>query len=146
MRTWLMKRATLLALGLAARATALQIPFRAAPRPVVDPCESEPLGIALNFNTLVVDSLKGMIDKAYTGRDIPRFFVLESLARVPYFSYLSCLHLYESLGMRGNARLMRLHYAEVTEQTRTQTPGQKAASRPARKGRLHMRPDAPPPL
>ena len=78
-----------------------------------DYCESEPLGLTGTLNKGLIDGLKGAIDVAYAERDIPRFFVLETLARVPYFSYLSCLHLYESLGMRGNARLMRLHYAEA---------------------------------
>ena len=32
---------------------------------------------------------------------------LHVCAGVPYFSYLSCLHLYQSLGMRKNVRLMR---------------------------------------
>ena len=34
----------------------------------------------------------------YEGRPIQRFWVLESVARVPYFAYISMLHLYESLG------------------------------------------------
>jgi len=69
--------------------------------------------VALTLNKGMVGGLKGVIDAAYVGRDIPRFYVLETIARVPYFSYLSCLHLYESLGMRHKERLMRLHYAEA---------------------------------
>lgn len=70
-------------------------------------------GRAASFNKLLIDSVKGTIDIAYRGRDIQRFYVLETIARVPYFSYLSCLHLYETLGMRKNVRLMRIHYAEA---------------------------------
>jgi len=76
-------------------------------------CEPASLGPAEAFNHALVTGLKGAIDLAYADRAIPRFFVLETVARVPYFSYLSCLHLYESLGMRGRARLMRVHYAEA---------------------------------
>lgn len=106
-----------LVLGACLAATsAFRIPF-SMPVPVApgtpDYCGTEPLGPSRVMNEALVGSLKGVIDIAYTGRDIPRFFVLETLARVPYFSYLSCLHLHESLGMRGNAQLMRTHYAEA---------------------------------
>lgn len=49
----------------------------------------------------------------YHGQDIQRFFVLETVARVPYFAYVSCLHLYETLGNRDNTQRLRLHYAEA---------------------------------
>ena len=35
-----------------------------------------------------ITSMKGAIDAVYAGRDVQRFYVLETLARVPYFSYL----------------------------------------------------------
>ena len=77
-------------------------------------CGGSPLdGVSTEFNAHMLTGVKGLLDIAYTGRDIPRFYVLETIARVPYFSYLSCLHLYESLGLRGNAKLMRMHYAEA---------------------------------
>lgn len=104
----------------AASAAAFQIRLPLAlpaPRPnldrIIDKCKPEPLGLVKTFNGALISGMKGAIDLAYDGRDIPRFYVLETIARVPYFSYLSCLHLYESLGMRGNARLMRVHYAEA---------------------------------
>jgi hypothetical protein len=31
-------------------------------------------------------------------RPIQRFWFLETVARMPYFSYISCIHLYETLG------------------------------------------------
>ena len=39
-----------------------------------------------------------MLDTIFDGRPIARFWFLETVARMPYFSYLSCFHLFESLG------------------------------------------------
>eukprot|EP00955_Chlamydomonas_euryale_P107134 365747-Chlamydomonas_euryale.AAC.11 len=42
-----------------------------------------------------------------------RFWFLETVARMPYFSYISVLHLYESLGWwRAGAVLRKVHFAE----------------------------------
>ena len=77
------------------------------------PLLAEPLPPAFAAaNRVLVSAVKGAIDHAYKGRDVARFYVLETIARVPYFSYLSCLHLYESCGMRTSVKLMRMHYAE----------------------------------
>jgi hypothetical protein len=38
------------------------------------------------------------LDNLFDGRPIQRFWFLETIARIPYFSYISMLHLYESLG------------------------------------------------
>ena len=50
-----------------------------------------------NFNKLLIDTVYDLICFIYpvTGgkRDFARFFVLETVARVPYFAYLSVLHL-----------------------------------------------------
>jgi hypothetical protein len=47
------------------------------------------------------------------GRPIQRFWVLETVARIPYFAYISILHLYESLGFwRAGAELRKVHFAE----------------------------------
>lgn len=44
---------------------------------------------------------------------IPRFFFLETVARMPYFSYISMYHLYESLGWwRRGAHVKQIHVAE----------------------------------
>lgn len=48
-----------------------------------------------------------------TDRDYARFFVLETVARVPYFAYLSVLHLRETFGERDIGERMRTHYAEA---------------------------------
>ena len=49
------------------------------------------------------------------GRDVPRFYVLETLARVPYFAYVSVLHLRETFGHRDDDHVarIRVHFAEA---------------------------------
>jgi hypothetical protein len=55
-----------------------------------------------NFNKLLIDSVYDLICLLYpvrgTERDFARFYVLETVARVPYFAYLSVLHLREVRG------------------------------------------------
>ncbi len=87
-----------------------------SPRPDASGCvpTSDPLSEGtINFNKQLIDSAKAVLDGVYAGRDFQRFYVLETIARVPYFAYLSCLHLYESFGLRSEARRMRTHYAEA---------------------------------
>jgi ubiquinol oxidase len=44
---------------------------------------------------------------------IPRFYTLETVARMPYFSYISMLQLYETLGWwRRSSEAKRIHFAE----------------------------------
>lgn len=58
-------------------------------------------------------SLCWVLDKLYAGRPIQRFWILETVARMPYFVYISMLHLYESLGWwRAGAELRKVHFAE----------------------------------
>ncbi|WP_218081348.1 alternative oxidase [Anthocerotibacter panamensis] len=54
-----------------------------------------------------------VVDKVYGNRPYPRFYVLETIARVPYFAFLSVLHLYESLGMWRKADWLKVHFAET---------------------------------
>ena len=62
---------------------------------------------------LVYSSLCWVLDVLYGGRPIQRFWVLETVARMPYFSYISMLHLYESLGWwRAGAEVRKVHFAE----------------------------------
>lgn len=50
-----------------------------------------------------------VLDIVYNKRPIQRFWFLEVVARMPYFSYISMLHLYESLGWwRAGAELRRV--------------------------------------
>ena len=71
------------------------------------------------FNKILIDTVYNIICFLYpvTGgpRDFARFYVLETVARVPYFAYLSVMHLRETFGDRdpkGSER-MRTHYAEA---------------------------------
>merc|ERR1719469_1042736 len=45
-------------------------------------------------------------------RSYARFYALETIARMPYFSYLSVLHLYETLGLWRRADYMKVHFCE----------------------------------
>lgn len=54
-----------------------------------------------------------IVDVVYGDRSYARFYVLETIARVPYFSYLSVLHLYETLGFWRRADLLKVHFAET---------------------------------
>ena len=55
-----------------------------------------------------------LLDFVFEGRYVPsRFYLLETVARMPYFSYISMLHLYETLGWwRRSADIKRVHFAE----------------------------------
>jgi len=68
-----------------------------------------------NLNKFIVDNVYDVICFFYDGNDYARFFVLETVARVPYFAYLSVMHLRETFGSRdpGDGDRMRTHYAEA---------------------------------
>jgi ubiquinol oxidase len=57
-----------------------------------------------------------LFDVLYAGstidRSYARFYALETIARMPYFSYLSVLHLLETLGKWRQADRLALHFAE----------------------------------
>jgi ubiquinol oxidase len=61
---------------------------------------------------LLVGILVFVINTVYRDRPIPRFYVLETVARVPYFSYLSVLHFYETIGVWRKADWLKVHFAE----------------------------------
>eukprot|EP00985_Skeletonema_marinoi_P006315 scaffold2728_cov137-Skeletonema_marinoi.AAC.13 len=61
-------------------------------------------------NRWSIGFLKGTIfDTFFAGEDraYARFYALETIARVPYFSYLSVLHLYETLGRWRRAKYLK---------------------------------------
>ena len=49
------------------------------------------------FNIVVLDITVAILDFLYQGRDYQRFWVLEEIARAPYFAFLSVLHFRESM-------------------------------------------------
>jgi len=69
------------------------------------------------FNKVLIDTVYNIICFLYpvrgNKRDFARFFVLETVARVPYFAYLSVMHLRETFGERDLGESMRTHYAEA---------------------------------
>eukprot|EP00540_Astrosyne_radiata_P001785 CAMPEP_0116832820 /NCGR_PEP_ID=MMETSP0418-20121206/6101_1 /TAXON_ID=1158023 /ORGANISM="Astrosyne radiata, Strain 13vi08-1A" /LENGTH=297 /DNA_ID=CAMNT_0004462217 /DNA_START=434 /DNA_END=1327 /DNA_ORIENTATION=- len=65
------------------------------------------------FNKAAIGFIKALVfDKFYAGRDYARFYALETIARVPYFSYLSVLHFYETIGRWRKADYLKVHFAE----------------------------------
>ena len=71
------------------------------------------------FNTVVLDITVAILDFLYRGRDYQRFWVLEEIARAPYFAFLSVLHFRESMGLRGpeHLYLMKEHFAQSLNET-----------------------------
>ena len=71
------------------------------------------------LNSLVLDLTVAIIDFLYQGRDYQRFWVLEEIARAPYFAFLSVLHFRESMGLRGpdHLYLMKQHFEQSVNET-----------------------------
>ncbi len=71
------------------------------------------------FNKFVLEINIAIIDFLYQDRDYQRFWVLEEIARAPYFAFLSVLHLRESLGLRGpeHLQLMKEHFDQSVNET-----------------------------
>lgn len=61
-----------------------------------------------------------LLDRVFEDKYVPqRFFLLETVARMPYFSYIGMLHLYETLGFwRRSADVKRIHFAEEMNEFR----------------------------
>jgi ubiquinol oxidase len=69
--------------------------------------------IMKNLIRLIVSFFIFIVDIVYGNRPYPRFYLLETIARVPYFSFLSVLHLYETLGFWRKADWLKVHFAET---------------------------------
>ena len=71
------------------------------------------------LNSFVLDITVAILDFLYRGRDYQRFWVLEEIARAPYFAFLSVLHFRESMGLRGpeHLYLMKEHFAQSINET-----------------------------
>ena len=63
-------------------------------------------------NKITVGAVKDLLTLVYGKRHYARFAALETIARVPYFSYTSVLHLYETLGLFRQKEYIKLHFAE----------------------------------
>ena len=72
-----------------------------------------------SFNTIVLTITVAIIDWLYKDRDFQRFWVLEEIARAPYFAFLSVLHFRESMGLRGpvHIKLMEEHFGQTLNET-----------------------------
>ncbi|MDF5713752.1 MAG: alternative oxidase [Rhizonema sp. NSF051] len=60
----------------------------------------------------LVNFLEALLNTFYRQRLHPRFFVLETIARVPYFAYTSVLHLYETMGWWRKSDWLKVHFSE----------------------------------
>ena len=71
------------------------------------------------FNSFVLNLTVSILDFLYKGKDIQRFWVLETIARAPYFAFLSVLHFRESMGLRGPVHidLMIQHFEQSINET-----------------------------
>ncbi|XP_027360568.1 ubiquinol oxidase 4, chloroplastic/chromoplastic isoform X2 [Abrus precatorius] len=65
-----------------------------------------------SVNVFLTDSVIKILDTLYRDRHYARFFVLETIARVPYFAFMSVLHMYESFGWWRRADYLKVHFAE----------------------------------
>ncbi|CAK7351561.1 unnamed protein product [Dovyalis caffra] len=85
----------------------------ASPQPSA-PTELETWVIKLeqSVNVFLTDSVIKILDTLYHDRDYARFYVLETIARVPYFAFMSVLHMYESFGWWRRADYLKVHFAE----------------------------------
>ena len=71
------------------------------------------------LNDIILTSTIAIIDFLYIDLPIQRFWVLETIARAPYFAFVSVLHLKESLGLRDLSHyyLMKEHFAQTVNET-----------------------------
>ena len=71
------------------------------------------------LNSAVLNVTVAILDFLYRNRPSQRFWVLEVIARAPYFAFISVLHLRESLGLRGEEHiyLMKEHFYQALNET-----------------------------
>ncbi|KAL5700070.1 ubiquinol oxidase (non-electrogenic) [Ranunculus cassubicifolius] len=74
--------------------------------------ETWAIKVEQTVNIALTDSVIKILDVFYRDRDYARFFVLETIARVPYFAFMSVLHLYETCGWWRRADYLQVHFAE----------------------------------
>ena len=71
------------------------------------------------LNSLILNNTVQLLDFIYHGRHLQRFWVLEVIARSPYFAFISVLHFKESLGIKNDATmfLMKEHFYQAINET-----------------------------
>jgi len=71
------------------------------------------------LNSLILNITVNFLDFIYSGRSLQRFWVLEVIARSPYFAFLSVLHFKESLGIKNEKTmiLMKEHFYQAINET-----------------------------
>lgn len=71
------------------------------------------------LNKIFVNTTVLILDFLYQNHHIQRFWILETIARAPYFAFLSVLHFKESLGLRGDKhlQLMKEHFEQTLNET-----------------------------
>ncbi|KAF2585716.1 hypothetical protein F2Q70_00034837 [Brassica cretica] len=74
--------------------------------------EASVIKLEQGVNVFLTDSVIKILDTLYRDRTYPRFFVLETIARVPYFAFMSVLHMYETFGWWRRADYLKVHFAE----------------------------------
>ena len=71
------------------------------------------------LNAFFLNNTVWLLDHLYAGRHLQRFWVLEVIARSPYFAFLSVLHFKESLGIKNDKTmyLMKEHFYQAINET-----------------------------
>ena len=71
------------------------------------------------LNSISLSITVAILDYLYRGTHFQRFWVLEEIARAPYFAFLSVLHFRESMGLRGpeHLYLMKEHFNQSVNET-----------------------------
>ena len=69
-------------------------------------------------NKKMVNGIKSFVFDTFFAEDtieraFARFWTLETIARMPYFSYLSVLHLYETLGWWRRSDYLKIHFLQT---------------------------------
>ncbi|XP_062227071.1 ubiquinol oxidase 4, chloroplastic/chromoplastic-like isoform X1 [Phragmites australis] len=87
-------------------------PLDGADDTMVPTDESWVVKLEQSVNIFLTESVIMILDGFYRDRNYARFFVLETIARVPYFAFISVLHMYETFGWWRRADYIKVHFAE----------------------------------
>ena len=72
-----------------------------------------------SLNSFILNNTVTVLDFIYSNRHLQRFWLLEVIARSPYFAFLSVLHFKESLGIKNDTTmfLMKEHFYQAINET-----------------------------